>query len=59
MNFSSKLIQDAVEQFSRLPGIGRKSALRLTLHLLKMGGPSLHLLKINDVGGGNDMVEIV
>lgn len=36
MNFSSKLIQDAVEQFSRLPGIGRKSALRLTLHLLKM-----------------------
>jgi recombination protein RecR len=36
MKFSSKLIQDAVEQFSRLPGIGRKSALRLTLHLLKM-----------------------
>lgn len=36
MNFSSKLIQDAIEQFSRLPGIGRKSALRLTLHLLKM-----------------------
>ena len=28
-------------------------------HLLKMGGPSLHLLKINDVGGGNDMIEIV
>ncbi len=36
MNFSSKLIQDAVEQFSKLPGIGRKSAMRLALHLLKM-----------------------
>jgi len=36
MNFSSKLIQDAVEQFAKLPGIGRKSALRLALHLLKM-----------------------
>ena len=36
MNFSSKLIQDAVEQFTKLPGIGRKSAMRLALHLLKM-----------------------
>jgi recombination protein RecR len=36
MNFSSKLIQNAVEQFAKLPGIGRKSAMRLALHLLKM-----------------------
>ena len=36
MKFSSKLIQDAVEQFAKLPGIGRKSAMRLALHLLKM-----------------------
>jgi len=36
MNFSSKLIHDAVEQFAKLPGIGRKSAMRLALHLLKM-----------------------
>lgn len=36
MNFSSKLIEDAVNQFSRLPGIGKKTALRLVLHLLKM-----------------------
>ena len=36
MNFSSKLIKDAVEQFAKLPGIGRKSAMRLALHLLKM-----------------------
>ncbi|GAB4495120.1 MAG: recombination mediator RecR [Saprospiraceae bacterium] len=35
MTFSSKLIEKAVEAFSSLPGIGRKSALRLVLHLLK------------------------
>lgn len=35
MDFPSKLIQDAVEQFSSLPGIGKKTALRLALHLLK------------------------
>jgi recombination protein RecR len=35
MTFSSKLIEKAVEAFSSLPGIGRKTALRLVLHLLK------------------------
>lgn len=35
MNYSSKLISDAVAEFSRLPGIGEKTALRLVLHLLK------------------------
>lgn len=34
-NYSSKLLDDAVEQFASLPGIGRKSALRLALHLLR------------------------
>jgi len=34
MNFSSKLLESAVNEFSRLPGIGQKSALRLVLHLL-------------------------
>ena len=34
MNFSSKLIEDAVNSFATLPGIGKKTALRLTLHLL-------------------------
>jgi len=33
--FSSKLLQGAVEEFSRLPGIGKKTALRLVLFLLK------------------------
>jgi len=36
MVFSSKLIEDAVQAFSKLPGIGRKTALRMVLHLLKM-----------------------
>lgn len=35
MNFSSKLIDDAVNQFATLPGIGKKTALRMVLHLLK------------------------
>ncbi len=35
MNFSSKLIEEAVEAFSSFPGIGKKTALRLVLHLLK------------------------
>lgn len=35
MEFSSKLLADAVEQISRLPGIGKKTALRLALHLVK------------------------
>ena len=35
MNFSSKLIEDSVNAFASLPGIGRKTALRLVLHLVK------------------------
>ncbi len=35
MNFPSKLIEDAVNEFSRLPGVGKKTALRFVLHLLK------------------------
>lgn len=35
MQLPSKLIDDAVKEFSRLPGIGKKTALRLVLHLLK------------------------
>lgn len=35
MNLPSKLIENAVNEISRLPGIGKKTALRLVLHLLK------------------------
>lgn len=34
MNFSSKLLENAVGEFTKLPGIGQKTALRLVLHLL-------------------------
>jgi recombination protein RecR len=35
MDFHSRLIEEAVDQMASLPGIGRKTALRLVLHLLK------------------------
>ncbi len=34
-NYSSHLLENAVNEFSKLPGIGKKTALRLVLHLLK------------------------
>ena len=35
MIFSSSLVENAVNEFSKLPGIGKKTALRLILHLIK------------------------
>ncbi len=35
MDFPSKLLEQAVEEMSRFPGIGKRTALRLVLHLLK------------------------
>lgn len=35
MNYSSKLLESAVNELARLPGIGRKTALRLALHLIR------------------------
>jgi len=35
MDFSSKFLENAVNEVSRLPGIGKRTALRLVLHLLK------------------------
>lgn len=42
--FSSKLLQDVVEEFSSLPGIGRKSALRFALHLLRQPSENVERL---------------
>jgi recombination protein RecR len=36
MQFSSALLENAVNEFAKLPGIGKKTALRLVLHLLKL-----------------------
>ncbi len=41
MNFSSKLIQDSTDQLASLPGIGRKTELRLVLHLIKQDKKSV------------------
>ncbi len=35
MQFSSALLENAVNEFAKLPGIGKKTALRLVLHMLK------------------------
>ena len=35
MQYPSRLLEKAVQEFAKLPGIGRKSALRLVLHLLR------------------------
>ena len=41
MNFSSKLLENAVNEFARLPGIGHKTALRLVLSLLNQSTSSV------------------
>lgn len=43
MNFSSRLIENAVSEFEKLPGIGKKTALRMVLHLLRQDRESVHL----------------
>jgi len=43
MNFSSKLIEDAVKQLSSLPGIGKRTALRLVLFMLKQDKSKIEL----------------
>jgi len=48
MIFSSSLLENAVNEFAKLPGIGKKTALRLVLHLLKK--------EINDVKGFSDVI---
>ncbi|MET3981569.1 recombination protein RecR [Mucilaginibacter sp. UYP25] len=42
MNFSSKLLEDAVSEFAKLPGVGQKTALRLVLHLLNRDKEEVH-----------------
>lgn len=51
--FSSKLLEDAIQSFQGLPGVGRKTATRMVLHLLKLDknqveqfAQSLHKLRL-------------
>ena len=52
MNFPSKLVENAVEQLSSLPGIGRKSALRFVLHMLKQDKLSVEQF-------GNSFIQLI
>ena len=47
MQFSSSLLENAVNEFAKLPGIGKKTALRLVLHLLKL--ETGHVSQFSDV----------
>jgi len=47
MIFSSSLLENAVNEFAKLPGIGKKTALRLVLHLLKQ--PENEVLHFSEV----------
>ncbi|RXR21898.1 recombination mediator RecR [Flavobacterium stagni] len=44
MEFSSKLLEKAVNEMAQLPGIGKRTALRLVLHLLKQPAEHTHFL---------------
>jgi len=46
MEYPSQLVERAVEEISRLPGIGKKTALRLALHLLKQ--PENHTFELSE-----------
>lgn len=43
-HFSSYLLEDAINELSKLPGIGKRSAMRLALHLLKQEKPHVKRL---------------
>lgn len=49
--YPSKLLENAVNEFAKLPGIGRKSALRLVLHLLRQNSEEVNAF-------GNSLIEL-
>ncbi|MFV0590588.1 MAG: recombination mediator RecR [Draconibacterium sp.] len=49
--YPSRLLGNAVNEFSKLPGIGRKSALRLVLHLLRQDTEQVHAF-------GNSLIQL-
>ena len=56
MNFPSKLVEDAVNEFAKLPGIGKKTALRLVLHLLKQDNKEVEVFGSTITRMRNDIV---
>jgi recombination protein RecR len=53
--YPSKLLEDAVNEMSSLPGIGKKTALRLVLHLLKRDGFEVEQFSASFVKLRNEM----
>lgn len=51
VSYPSRLLENAVNEFSRLPGIGNKTALRLVLHLLRQDKETVHNF-------GNAMIQL-
>lgn len=49
--YPSKLLETAVNEFTKLPGIGRKSALRLVLHLLRQDAEAVNFF-------GNSIIQL-
>lgn len=44
MQFSSKVLENAIHEIAKLPGIGQRTALRLALHMLRQSPEEMHLL---------------
>jgi recombination protein RecR len=55
MQFSSALLENAVNEFAKLPGIGKKTALRLVLHLLKTDPSKVELFGETIIKMRNDI----
>ena len=55
MNFSSKHIEEAINQFAKLPGVGRKSAVRYVLHVLKQDNKDVEAFVNSIVNLRNEM----
>ena len=55
MNFSSKHIEEAINQFAKLPGVGRKSAVRYVLHVLKQDNKEVEAFVNSIVNLRNEM----
>jgi len=56
INYPSVLLKDAVEELAKLPGIGKKTALRLALHLLKEDKKSVELFGNSIIKMRNEII---
>ncbi|MFN8254695.1 MAG: recombination mediator RecR [Bacteroidales bacterium] len=54
-SYSSKLFDEAVAEFSKLPGIGKRTATRLVLYLLKLEKPNIEFFGNTIISLANDI----